>query len=533
VSTDRQAERYGIPSQVEALKKRCQEKGWEIVPDGERGAFIDDGYSGSELDRPALNRLRELARKGLADVVLAYDPDRLSRRLSHQMLLADEFEREGVKLEFVTQEVGDSPEHRMFFNMRGVFAEYEREKIRERTVRGAREKARQGKLVNPRAAPFGYAYDGVRQTLIEDSEKAQVVRFIFHTFAREGLSLGALAATLNRLGVKSPGGGRWRASTLGRMLRHEAYSGRLHQFRYCSVEPQKRKTSPAGAKSSRVLRPRGEWLTLLLEPLVSPELFQAVQRRLEKNLEMARRNTRHEYLLSGLLFCGQCGGRMGGHHCRDRAYYRCYRKKADNLVPALGGGFAPCLCPEVRAEAVEPVIWESVAGLIRNPEFLVSELRKRSEDSSQTRQMLEKELKLCGERLGEFPGEQLRLVEGYRKGLYPDFLLREEMDRLKQEETTLEKRREELERRLSILTLSQAQEEEARALAARIGKNLDALGFNQRQEVLRLLVEKVYYRGTELEISTIIPLSGDMCQLHPLPRGGCWGRSLTGTGWSC
>jgi len=114
-------------------------------------------------------------------------------------------------------------------------------------------------------------------------------------------------------------------------------------------------------------------------------------------------------------------------------------------------------------------------------------------------------------------------VEGYGKGLYPDFLLREEMDRLKQEETTLEKRREELERRLSILTLSQAQEEQARSLAAGIGKNLDALGFNQRQEVLRLLVEKVYYRETELEISTIIPLSGEMCQLHPLPREGARG----------
>src|SRR3990170_4194411 len=193
----------------------------------------------------------------------------------------------------------------MFFNMRGVFAEYEREKIWERTVRGAREKARQGKVVNPRAAPYGYVCDGAKGTLVEDPEKAQVVRFIFHTFAREGFSLGALAATLNRLGVKSPGGGRWRASTLGRMLRHEAYSGQLHQFRYRSVEPHKRKTSPAGAKSSRMLRPRAEWVTLKVEPLVSPELFQAVQRRLEKNLEMARRNTHHEYLLSGLLFCGR------------------------------------------------------------------------------------------------------------------------------------------------------------------------------------------------------------------------------------
>ena len=214
---------------------------------------------------------------------------------------------------------------------------------------------------------------------------------------------------------------------------------------------------------------------------------------------------------------------MGGHHCRDIAYYRCYRKKDDNLMPAPGGGFAPCPSPEVRAEAVEPVIWKTVAGLIRDPEFLVSELRKRSEDSSQTRQMLEKELKLCGERLGEFPGEQQRLMEGYRKGIYPDFLMREEMTRLQEEQAGLKRRQAELERRLSLFTLSESQEEKVRALAARIGKNLDALAFNQRQELLRLLVEKVYYRGTELEISTIIPLSGEMYQLHPLPREGARG----------
>jgi len=520
VSTDAQAEKYGIPSQVEALKKRCQEKGWETVPDGGREAFIDDGYSGSELDRPALNRVRELARKGLVDVVLAYDPDRLSRKLSHQMLLADEFEREGVKLEFITQEVGDSPEHRMFFNMRGVFAEYEREKIRERTVRGAREKARQGKVVNPRAAPYGYAYDTHRQTLVEDPEKAEVVRFMFHTFAREGLSLERLAATLNRLGLRSPGGGRWRASTLGAMLRHEVYTGRLHQFRYRNAEPKKGRMSRAGAKTSRVLRPREEWLTVSVEPLVAQEVFDAVQRRLEKNLEMARRNTRHEYLLCGLLFCGRCGGRMGGHRCRDTAFYRCNHKKKGDLVPAPGGGYAPCTGPEVKAGAVESVVWETVTGLVRDPEFLVTELRKRNEGSSETRQMLEKELGLCSERLGEFPGEEQRLVEGYRKGLYPDFMMREEMDRLRQEQTSLEKRRKELESRLSLLALSGAQEAQARALAARIGKNLDELSFNQRQELLRLLVEKVYYRETELEISTIIPLSGEMCQLHPLPRRG-------------
>ena len=137
VSTDKQAEKYGIPSQIEALRKRCLERDWTMVLDGDKDAFIDDGYSGAELDRPALNRLRQAAREGRVDVVLAYDPDRLSRKLYHQMILAEEFEKQGIKLEFVTQDMGNSPEDRMFFNMRGLVAEYEREKIRERHYRGS------------------------------------------------------------------------------------------------------------------------------------------------------------------------------------------------------------------------------------------------------------------------------------------------------------------------------------------------------------------------------------------------------------
>ncbi len=126
VSTDKQAEKYGIPSQLEALRKKCTEKGWDPVFDGDKDAFIDDGYSGADLDRPALNRLRQAAKEGRIDMVLCYDPDRLSRKLYHQMILADEFEKQGIKLEFITQEMGTSPEDRMFFNMRGLVAEYER-----------------------------------------------------------------------------------------------------------------------------------------------------------------------------------------------------------------------------------------------------------------------------------------------------------------------------------------------------------------------------------------------------------------------
>jgi len=282
VSTDKQAEKYGIPSQLEALRKRCLEKGWAPVIDGDKDAFIDYGYSGAELDRPALNRIRQAAKEGRVNVVLSYDPDRLSRKLYHQMILAEEFEKQGIKLEYVTQDMGTSPEDRMFFNMRGLVAEYEREKIRERTIRGRREKARQGKVVSAGVVPFGFRYNKEKATLEEDSEKAQTLRLIFYTFANENLSLQRLADRLNRLRVPTPrGGNRWRASTLGVMLRNEVYIGKMHQFRKYHVEPiLRRQPLTRTKKTSHVLRPREEWITVEVPSLVPIEMFEYVQRRL-------------------------------------------------------------------------------------------------------------------------------------------------------------------------------------------------------------------------------------------------------------
>ncbi len=524
VSTDKQAEKYGIPSQFEALKKRYLEKGWTPVLDGDKDAFIDDGYSGAELDRPALNRLRQAVREGRVDVVLSYDPDRLSRKLYHQMILAEEFEKQGIKLEFVTQDMGNSPEDRMFFNMRGLVAEYEREKIRERTVRGSREKARQGKVVSAGATPFGFCYNNEKATLEEDSEKAQTIRLIFYTFANESLSLQGLAERLNRLHIPTPrGGDRWRASTLGVMLRNEAYIGKLHQFRRYHVEPRmRRQPSTRIKKTSLVLRPEEEWITVNVPSLVPVELFEAAQRKLDTNAEFSRRNTKREYLLSGLLYCSQCGGRMGGHAIHDVPYYRCYRKDNPDKVPFnTDGKLQPCLCPEVKAEAIEPVVWDTICQLIKDPGFLIQELQKRNTDNSQTKEILERELQLCSTRLKAIPDEQRRLVEGYRKGLYADFMMREDMELIQKEQGELEKRKAELERQLAQRQLTQSQEARIRSLTEKIGAGLDNLDFAGKQELLRLLIEKVLYDGQGVEIQTIIPLGE---QLHPIHRGGYRGR---------
>jgi site-specific DNA recombinase len=166
--------------------------------------FVDDGYSGTDWERPALNLLCEAVAAGHIDVVLVYDTDRLARNLGHQLALAESFEKAQVGLEFVTTEVQDSPEGRMFFQMKGVYADYERAKFLDRTRRGRLEKAKQGYVGGGRA-PYGYRYlrkqpghKGGSYVVYEP--EAQIVRQIF-AWLLEGYSARSIVVKLNQQGI--------------------------------------------------------------------------------------------------------------------------------------------------------------------------------------------------------------------------------------------------------------------------------------------------------------------------------------------
>ena len=154
----------------------------------------------------------------------------------------------------------------------------------------------------PGLYPLVSCYNKEKATLEEDPEKAQTVRLIFYTFANENLSLRKLADKLNRLHIPTPrGGDRWRASTLGVMLRNEVYIGKMHQFKKYHIEPKFRlKPLAKNKKNSTALRPKEEWISVEVPSLIPVELFEAVQRKLKKNAELSKRNTKREYLLSGL-----------------------------------------------------------------------------------------------------------------------------------------------------------------------------------------------------------------------------------------
>ena len=152
VSSEQQAQQKTIDSQVEALKDRAGQDG--LILDNEL-CFVDDGYSGSTLVRPALERLRDVAYAGGVDRLYVHSPDRLARKYAYQVLLVDELTHYGVELVFLNHALGTSPEEDLLLQVQGMISEYERAKIMERSRRGKRHAARRGSVNVLSGAPYG------------------------------------------------------------------------------------------------------------------------------------------------------------------------------------------------------------------------------------------------------------------------------------------------------------------------------------------------------------------------------------------
>src|SRR5260221_8368295 len=209
VSSERQADELTIQSQVAALRQRIVTDGCKVESEL---CFLDDGYSGSTMRRPALERLRDMAYSGVIDRLYVHTPDRMARKYVFQVVLTEEFRKHDVEVVYLNDIAGlNSPEGNLLMQMQGMIAEYERAKILERTRRGRRFAAQQGKVSALGHAPYGYRYvskheaggDARYEVVAEDSRHLQAM---FHWVGIEGLSLRDVGRRLRERGVPSPTG---------------------------------------------------------------------------------------------------------------------------------------------------------------------------------------------------------------------------------------------------------------------------------------------------------------------------------------
>jgi site-specific DNA recombinase len=226
VSSARQQRQETIASQVTALLDYAQARDYQVSP---HHTYQDEEYSGASLDRPALDRLRDAVAAGELEAVLILSPDRLARQFAYQYVVAEEFERAGCQVVFVSQGLATTPAERMLQEMTGVFAEYERAQITERCRRGRLFHARQGQLWLSQA-PYGYTYlprtDTCPGQLVLNEGEAEVVRQLFRWLIEEQLSTYQITKRLNETGIRTRHGkSRWAGGYVTNLLRNPIYTG--------------------------------------------------------------------------------------------------------------------------------------------------------------------------------------------------------------------------------------------------------------------------------------------------------------------
>lgn len=199
VSTGMQVvEGHSLESQVEL----CMEKAKELsVLEHSVKVFREEGASGEDIERPAMNELRELISAGQVREIIITHPDRLSRDLTDKLFLCREFESRDVHLIFVDTEYQSTPEGQLFFNLMSVIAQYELSLIKKRTVRGRLKAVEKDKKIMPmRVAPFGY--DWVEGQLIVNQMEAEHVRQIYHWYLNENMTIRQIGNRLFKMGVR-------------------------------------------------------------------------------------------------------------------------------------------------------------------------------------------------------------------------------------------------------------------------------------------------------------------------------------------
>jgi site-specific DNA recombinase len=530
VSTDKQGRDQTVESQLDALRRWATAQGYELK---DEHVYIDNGYSGARLDRPALDRLRDAAREAEFDVLGVYSPDRLARRYAYQILILEELRRAGCAVEFVERPISDDPHDQLLLQIQGAIAEYERAVLAERFRRGKLQKARAGQWCAGRP-PYGYRYvpkqDGVPGHLEVHEAEADVVRMLYGWLIDERMTVRQILKRLAS-GPWRPRNGRrlWSNSVVHRILSDPLYTGTAYANRHIFVIPRRpRSTGPrAGLPTCRRPRPREEWVPIAIPAIIDEATHQHAKDQLARNSDLSfRNNTRNDYLLRCLLTCSTCGLAMfgvttsGSGGRRVYRYYLCHGK--DTLARDRA-----CRCPQprTRVEELDAAVWDHIKQLLSDPATLAAqfaELTRQAETLDADAQTADQKWEAQLRRLDR---EERRLLDAYQGEAI-------ELDELLE-------RRGQIAGRRHVLTTQRDQERRLRddrqtakevwsdltAFCERVRSRLDDASLADRQRILQLLIDRVIVGEDTLEIRHVMPLG----RLKAEPTSPCSGDP-TGSG---
>ena len=510
VSTSAQEVQETIEAQLLEVRKFAREHGYIIVKE-----YIDEGWSGDVLMRPSLDQLRLDAKKHMWEAVLIYDPDRLGRRYTYQEVVMDELKERGIDTLFVTIPPIKNENDQLFYEIRGSFARYERMKISERFRMGKLSRINQGHVLVTEA-PYGYRYilnSGKKGTpsyiaghFEVNNNEAKVLLDIFKWVADDGLTLKAVIKRLYEKDIRPRKSKRgiWSTSTLSTLLRNETFIGLAHWGTSYAIVPQKpmrEQKYRKNKKTSRRMRPKSEWMTIKVAPIIDKELFDRTELKLRENFALLGRNKINNYLLSGKIWC-TCGRRRTGEGPQHgkHLYYRCSDRIYCFPLPRQ------CHQKGINARIVDEAIWKRFVQIARTPK-LMEEQVKRYLDKRRVNAQQESffDFESTKDSVEKIKNQEDRYTKAYSEGVISLEKLKEYIAPLKEKLISLEKSLARASAEQNVVTeISLPNEEEIKKFSEEVSEYLDGLSFSSKKCIIQSAITKITSEQTDLQVHGLL-----------------------------
>lgn len=475
---------YGLKNQIDECKK--------IVGNDEHMVFIDEGISGEVLARPGLTELREAAAAGIVTEIICYDPDRLSRKLMHQLMLDDEFHKKGVVLTFVNGEYAQTPEGQLFKSMRGAISEFEKEKIKQRTLGGKLRKAREGKVLGNYGL-YGYDYDNEKKTYKINDEQAKIVKMIFDYFTEPTSpfkGMNGIAKHLTDIGIPTAKNkGVWHRNVIRQILMKESYTGRHPQNKTNDEGNYVRKQS--GEKQIRAIRDKEEWIYVDIPRIISDEQYEMAQELLSQSRRRFAKESLHSYLLSGLLRCRDCGNTMVGHKAKwwGSTVFIYSDKKSNAGAKNFGCGNT------IRTEKLETIVWDYIIELLNNPEKIAEH-----RESDKITSYLQGEADHIQKEVDKIKKGRQRLLSLVAISEDLDLTeIKEQLEEMQSKEKSLQIKYNQTKKELKAAMKESNTKLLEQTISFYINKK-DTLTFDDKKEIIRTLVKQIYLSKDHQEL---------------------------------
>jgi site-specific DNA recombinase len=538
VSTDEQARSgYSLAQQLEALRAYCERESYEVLEE-----VSDPGHSGASLERPGMDRVRDLVAAGGISVVLAQDRDRFAREPAYHYLLRREFEEHGTKIRALNDRGDESPEGDLTNGILDQLAKFERAKIAERSRRGKMRKAREGKVIAGRmsrygdAARYGYRFNASRDALLVDEEKMQVVRRIFRMVGVDGLPVYAVKRALDADRIPTATGKRsWSASMVRDIIMADLYLPRPYREVVSLVssevaahlEPEESYCLWEWGATSRTrtrvseLTPEGRVYRTRAKVSLKPEedriyvpvpssripcewIF-AAREAIKDNRRTSNAGRRFWQLSGGILRCAECGWTMYAHTTppspTKRCFYYCCKAKYKK---------GPEFCTTTRtrkAADLEERVWSEVRAYLEEPERLRADLDRAIELERGGRGDPDREAKAWARRIADAEAKRARFQHAYAEGVVSLEDLRERLAELDGEKATAERELAALRDRAGrVRNLERDRDAVLEGLIGDASEALDSMGPEQRHRFYKMLKIKVHIDAEDaLEITGAFP----------------------------